>query len=199
MNKKFSLIIARIICLSLNIFFQEWASKKKKKIGPHVSCRPGRVTANQHIFKPGLVCLKTRFSKNMYHIKTNTNLQINWLFSIWNKVLPLKYSTTIQIGFSIRLLFKNCFKETKLFTEGTKTSSKRCPLKKLLHKYFLNPWRIDVKEIFFSGFYFLQLNWKIFIHKYFSKILTKAEEELRLRTPCRKQLFAVHLPVGYHL
>ena len=27
----------------------------KKLFDPHVSCRPGRVTANQHIFKSGLV------------------------------------------------------------------------------------------------------------------------------------------------
>ena len=26
----------------------------KKFFGPHVSCRPGRVTVNQHIFKSGL-------------------------------------------------------------------------------------------------------------------------------------------------
>ena len=39
----------------------------KKFFDPHVSCRPGRVTVNQHIFKSGLkqeiVSLKTKINR----------------------------------------------------------------------------------------------------------------------------------------
>ena len=56
-NKKFTLhsrvSIARIRHLWLKKYFQEWASKKI--FDQHVSCRTGPVTANQHIFKSGLI------------------------------------------------------------------------------------------------------------------------------------------------
>ena len=41
--------------MAKNIFFQKWASKNV--FDPHVSCRPGRVKANQHTFKSGLTLL----------------------------------------------------------------------------------------------------------------------------------------------
>lgn len=38
----------------------------KKIIWPHVSCRPGRVTANEHIFKSGLnACGKVNFEESL--------------------------------------------------------------------------------------------------------------------------------------
>ena len=46
------------------IYFQEWTSKKI--FDPRVSCRPGRMTANQHIFESGLglaLYLKTYFNE----------------------------------------------------------------------------------------------------------------------------------------
>ena len=44
-------IIAKIIFVTKNIIFQEWASKKIFDL--HVSCRLGRVMQYQHIFKSG--------------------------------------------------------------------------------------------------------------------------------------------------
>ena len=50
---KIALILNYKIFVTKKIFFL--GMNIKKFFDPHVSCRPGRVTANQHIFKPSLM------------------------------------------------------------------------------------------------------------------------------------------------
>ena len=53
--EKIALIRIYNIIVTKKNFFQEWTLKKV--FDPHVSCRPGRVTANQHIFNSGLITI----------------------------------------------------------------------------------------------------------------------------------------------
>ena len=53
--EKIALIFIYNIFVTKKNYFQEWTSKKF--FDPHVSCRPARVTPNQHIFKSGLTLI----------------------------------------------------------------------------------------------------------------------------------------------
>ena len=54
--EKIALILIYNIVLTKKVFFRN--KHQKKNFDPHVSCRPGRVTANQHICKSGLFFFK---------------------------------------------------------------------------------------------------------------------------------------------
>ena len=63
------------------IFFQEWVSKQFFDL--HVSCRLGRVTESQHIFKSGLIIFFL-YTTNANKENDNSNFSYQWfIFCIY--------------------------------------------------------------------------------------------------------------------
>ena len=62
------------IFVTKNFFFQVWASKMFFDL--HVSCRPGRLSTNQHILKSGLSLLI--YHDNSYYKMSTINAEKIW-------------------------------------------------------------------------------------------------------------------------
>ena len=61
---------------------------QKKKFDPHVSCRPGPVTANQHNFKSGLIlfCHRNTYKRRIHSRKVkNVKDEPNWYLGYYHK------------------------------------------------------------------------------------------------------------------
>ena len=57
--------------------------KFRKCFDPHVSCRPGLVTANQHIFKSGLSNIEAQFMKKLSNTEAELKQSVAYIKNVY--------------------------------------------------------------------------------------------------------------------